>query len=75
MLQEIAEHQGLPTEKYRFLLKVYLPLYGWPARHKSGRFTRRFLAGLSAISLAEMKVLKTIRLRGGKAGALHYMRH
>jgi hypothetical protein len=53
MLQEIAEHQGLPTEKYRFLLKACPP----------------FLVGLSAISLAEMKLLKTIRSRGSKACA------
>jgi hypothetical protein len=41
-------------------LCALLPAHGLPAM---------FLARLSAISLAEMKVLKTIRLRGGKAGA------
>ena len=32
-------------------------------------FTRRFLTGLLAMFLAGMKVLKAIRLRGGKTSA------
>jgi hypothetical protein len=36
MLQEIAEHQGLPTEKYRFLLKACPPFSGWLTRRHSG---------------------------------------
>jgi hypothetical protein len=34
-----------------------------------GGFTRRFLTGLPAMFLAGMKVLKAIRLRGGKTSA------